>query len=222
MDDFGDIERHAADRKGGPAALESLLPSCKTAADLAAIPDDRYLAEMTKRVFQAGFVWRVVEQKWPAFEAAFDGFQPGRVAMLDDEALDAMMSNAGLIRNYKKLETARRNAGFILDIAREHGSFGRFVADWPVDDIVGLWQVLKTKASRLGGNSGPYMLRFMGKDTFILSGDVVKALVGQGVVDKEPTGQRALKTVQAAFNRWHSQCGRPLCQISRILACSVD
>ena len=142
--------------------------------------------------------------------------------MLDDEALDAMMSDAGLIRNYKKLETARRQAGFILDIAREHGSFGRFVADWPVDDIVGLWQVLKTKASRLGGNSGPYMLRFIGKDTFILSGDVVKALIGQGVVDKEPTGQRALKTVQAAFNRWRSESGRPLCQISRILACSVD
>ena len=199
-----------------------MLPHCRTADELAAIPDDRYLAEMTKRVFQAGFVWRVVEAKWPAFESAFHGFQPGRVAMLDDEALDAMMSDAGLIRNYRKLETTRRNAAFVIEIAREHGSFGRFVAEWPVEDIVGLWKVLKTRASRLGGSSGGYMLRFMGKDTFLLSGDVVKALIGQGIVDKQPTGQRALKSVQAAFNEWRGQSGRPLCQISRILACSVD
>lgn len=222
MEDFADIEARAADRKGGPAALEALLPDCKSAAELAAIPDDRYLSEITKRVFQAGFVWRVVEDKWPAFEAAFHGFHPGRVAMLDDEALDAMMSNTGLIRNYKKLETARRNAAFVIDIATEYGSFGRFVADWPVEDIVGLWQVLKDCASRLGGSSGAYMLRFIGKDTFILSDDVVKALIAQGVVDKHPTGKGALKKVQAAFNHWRMQSGRPLCQISRILACSVE
>lgn len=221
MEDFADIEARAAGRKGGQAALEELLPNCKSTKELAAIPDDRYLSEMTKRVFQAGFVWRVVEDKWPAFEAAFHGFHPGRVAMLDDEALDAMMSDTGLIRNYKKLETARRNAGFVIDVAREHGSFGRFVADWPVEDITGLWQVLKARASRLGGSSGAYMLRFVGKDTFLLSDDVVTALIAQGVVEKQPTGKAALKSVQGAFNRWRSQSGRPLCQISRILACSV-
>ena len=222
MDDFARIEARAAERKGGPAALEALLPVCKSADELAAIPDDRYLSEMTKRIFQAGFVWRVVEQKWPAFEAAFDGFHPGPVAMLDDDALDAMMSNTGLIRNYKKLESARRNAAFVQEVARDHGSFGRFVADWPVDDIIGLWKVLKKRATRLGGSSGPYMLRFMGKDTFILSNDVVKALIGQGVVDKEPTSQKALQAVQMAFNSWQAQSSRPLCQLSRILACSVE
>lgn len=222
MDEFAEIEAQAAGRKGGAEALEALLPSCKSADELASIPDDRFLSEMTKRIFQAGFVWRVVEQRWPAFEAAFDGFQPGPVAMLDDEALDAMMSNTGLIRNYKKLESARRNAAFVQEVAREHGSFGRFVADWPVEDIIGLWQLLKKRATRLGGSSGPYMLRFMGKDTFILSNDVVKALIGQGVVDKEPTSQKALQAVQAAFNQWRGQSGRPLCQLSRILACSVD
>ena len=219
---FAQIEARAIERKGGPAALESLLPTCKTPSELARIPDDRYLSEMSKRVFQAGFVWRVVEQKWPEFETAFHGFHPGRVALLDDDALDAMMSNTGLIRNYKKLETVRRNAGFILEIAREHGSFGRLVADWPVEDIVGLWQLLKKRASRLGGSSGPYMLRFVGKDTFLLSGNVVKALIHQGVIDKEPTSQKALHLVQAAFNRWREESGRPLCQLSRILACSVD
>lgn len=222
MEAFSSIEQRAAARKGGPNGLDALLPTCKSSEQLAAIPDDRYLAEMTKRVFQAGFVWRVVEAKWPAFEEAFHGFQPGRVAMMDDEALDALMSDKGIIRNYQKIETTRRNAAFVLDVGREAGSFARFVAQWPVEDIVGLWQVLKKRASRLGGCTGPYVLRFIGKDTFLLSGDVVRALVGQGIVDKQPSGKRALQSVQAAFNRWRAESGRPLCEISRILACSVD
>ena len=154
--------------QGRSAALAELLPDCRSSAELAAVPDDRYLAEMTKRVFQSGFVWRVVEAKWPAFETAFHGFDPGRVAMMDDEALEAMMADKGLIRHFKKLESVRRNAAFIREMAAEHGSFARLVADWPVDDIVGLWHLLKTRASRLGGNTGPYVLRFIGKDTFLL------------------------------------------------------
>lgn len=57
MDDFAEIEARAAERKGGYAALDALLPTCKSADELAAIADDRYLSEMTKRIFQAGFVW---------------------------------------------------------------------------------------------------------------------------------------------------------------------
>lgn len=222
MDGFAAIYRRAVERKGGESALEDLLPTCRTAAELAAIPDDRYLSDMTKRIFQAGFVWRIVEAKWPNFEAAFHGFQPGRVALMDDEALDRLMRDKGLIRNYRKIEATRRNAGFVREIAREHGSFGRFIAGWPDDDVIGLWAVLRKRASRLGGSSGPFFLRFMGKDTFLLSGDVVRAMIGQGVIDRKPTGQRDLRAVQQAFNRWREESGRPLCQISRVLACSVD
>ncbi len=56
----------------------------------------------------------------------------------------------------------------------------------------------------------------------MLSPDVVKALVEQGVVEKNPTSKKALAAVQDAFNTWHTECGRPYCQISRVLACSVD
>ena len=51
--------------------------------------------------------------------------------------------------------------------------------------------------------------------------DVVKALVEQGIVDKEPTSKRDLGAAQAAFNQWREESGRDLCQISRVLACSV-
>ena len=41
--------------------------------------DDRVLAEMTRRVFSAGFAWSVIESKWPGFEDAFLGFEPSRL-----------------------------------------------------------------------------------------------------------------------------------------------
>jgi 3-methyladenine DNA glycosylase Tag len=61
----------------------------------------------------------------------------------------------------------------------------------------------------------------VGKDTFCLTRDVVGALVRQGVVDRNPTAKRDLQQVQDAFNEWQQQSGRPLCEISRILSCSI-
>ncbi len=221
MGRFEDIYQRAAKRKGGAVALEKLLPKPKTAAELEATPDDRYLAGMTKCVFNAGFSWKVVEQKWDGFEQAFFGFEPRRVVALNDEDLDALMRNPQIIRHGQKIRATRDNARFVLDLAEAHGSAGRFFATWPADDFVGLWTLLKKRGSRLGGASGQYFLRFAGIDTPILSRDVVAALIGAGVVDKNPTAQRDLKAAQAAFNAWRAQSGRSLSEISRILACSV-
>lgn len=80
----------------------------------------------------------------------------------------------------------------------------------------------KKDAARLGGNSAMYFLRFMGIDSFILSRDVAAALIREGVVDKAPSSKRDMEKVQAAFNAWQRQSGRPLTQISRVLACTVD
>jgi len=55
----------------------------------------------------------------------------------------------------------------------------------------------------------------------MLTDDVVVALKAQGVIEKKPTAQRDLKQVQQVFNDLREQSGRPLCQISRLLAFSV-
>ncbi len=115
-----------------------------------------------------------------------------------------------------------RNAQFILDVAREKGSFGALIADWPVTDIVGLWHYLAKQGSQLGGLSAPRFLRMVGKDTFIPSDDMVAALKAQKIIDKAPTSQRDRAAVQAAFNQWHEQSGRPLCQLSVMLAHTVN
>lgn len=73
----------------------------------------------------------------------------------------------------------------------------------------------------MGGNSGPYFLRMVGKDTFVLTGDVVQGLIDNGVVGKKPTTKADRAKVQTAFNAWADETVRPLCQLSRILAFSV-
>ncbi|MHA1535967.1 MAG: DNA-3-methyladenine glycosylase I [Alphaproteobacteria bacterium] len=221
MQAFDRIFDQAAALKGGAAALEALLPETGTAAALKALPDDRYLAEMTKCVFQAGFAWKVIEAKWAGFENAFLGFAPGRITALSDEDLDAFLQNRAIVRNGQKIKATRDNAAFVNSLAAEHGSAGAFFAGWPQGDFTGLWAVLKARGARLGGMSGQMFLRRVGVDTPILSRDVLAALVREGVVDKAATSKRDLAKTQAAFDAWRGQSRRPLAQISRILAASV-
>ncbi len=82
--------------------------------------------------------------------------------------------------------------------------------------------LLKKRASRLGGTSAQYFLRTMGVDGFVLSRDVVRALIREGVVEKEPTSRRDLALVQEAFDHWRGESGRPMTQINRTLACSIE
>ena len=71
MKKFTQIQERAEQRKGGATALKKLLPQVATKKKLAARSDDRYLAMMTKCINQAGFSWKVIENKWPEFEEAF-------------------------------------------------------------------------------------------------------------------------------------------------------
>ena len=222
MEDFETIWRRAADRHGGEAALKKRLTKVKSKRQLMAITDDRWLAEMTKRVFQAGFVWKVVEAKWPGFEEAFKGFEPRRVAAFSEDDIDALLKDTRIIRNGQKIISAQANALFICDLAREHGSAARFFAEWPDDNFIGLVEVLKKRGSRLGGATGQIVMRFMGKEAFLLRPDVNAALIRAGVVDKPPTSKKDLAAVQTAFNDWSRQSGRGLTHISQTLALSID
>ncbi|WP_322989713.1 DNA-3-methyladenine glycosylase I [Hoeflea sp.] len=218
---FDEIFEIAASRKGGAEALNAMLTPPKSAAELAAIPDDRWLATMTRCVFQAGFNWKVVDNMWPGFEAAFDGFDVGRCAMLTDEDFERLVSDKRIIRNGAKIRSVQENAIFVQTLAAQAGNAGKAIADWPSTDFIGLLELLKKRGSRLGGTSGQYCLRFIGKDSFILSQSVVARLIAEGVVDRQPTSKKALADVQSAFDVWMQQSGRSLTDISRVLAMSL-
>ena len=198
------------------------MPAVRGPRSLARTGDDRWLAEMTRCVFQAGFVWRVVNQKWDDFEEVFFGFPPDRIVMLSPEQLDRFARDPRIIRNRQKVLTVQHNARFILDIAREHGGFGRFIGTWPGDDLVGLFGVLKKRGARLGGMTGQRVLRNMGKDTFIVTGDVVRCLQREGLDIKDsPSSQREYRLIQQTFNEWHTESGLPYSHLSRIAALSL-
>ena len=209
------------ERKGGEEALNAALAEHTYTADISAMGDDRILSEFSKRVFQAGFNWSVVENKWDGFETAFHGFDIGRNAFMSDEDFDAHLKDTGIVRHAAKILSVRDNAIFLSDLAQEHGSAARFIHEWPSSNLVGLWEVMKKRGNRLGGTTGQYALRFMGKDCFILSRSVVNALSNAGVIDGKATSKGAQRKVQDAFNTWHEETGESYTRMSRVLAMSV-
>lgn len=183
--------------------------------------DDRFLAGMAKAIFSSGFSWDVVEQKWPGFEKAFNGFDPHKVAAYGPKEIARLMKDTAIVRNGPKIKATIANARFVRDIAAEHGSFAAFLKDWPASDQIGLMEYLKKYGSRLGGATAMYFLRFNGWDAFILSADVTRALIRDGVIDRPATSKTALRAVQEAFSAWARETGRPQRELSRILALSV-
>lgn len=222
MEPFEKIEAAASARCGGAKDLSVRLPEAKSVAALRSIPDNRYLSEMCRRVFRAGLKHSLVDAKWPAFEEVFSGFDPHRVRAMPDEELEALMGNTRIIRHWGKIKSVRNNAAALLEISDATDCFGAYLADWPESKIVELWAELAKRFQQLGGNSGPTFLRMVGKDTFLLTPDVLRALSHWKAYDGPGKTKRDKQLIQDAFNSWQEQSGRQLCQISRVLALSVD
>ena len=222
MTSFEAIRKRAADRKGGDAVLVSLLDASPDNSALATISDDRVLSTMAQRVFSAGFVWSVIEQKWPGFEEAFLGFEPKRLLFQPDDFWHELASDKRIVRNPQKIRSVRDNAAFVDRVSQEHGGFGKFLAQWPADDQIGLTAYLGKHGSRLGGNTGGYLLRWLGWDTFIISSDMSAALRDAGLdIAESPTSKKDLTAIQAQMNAWADETGLPRMHISRILARSI-
>lgn len=219
MKDFDWIYHRALELKG--SELDDFLPQVKTEKQLLENNSAEYLSLISLRIFRAGLRHSVVDSKWPIFDKVFKGFSPIYVASLSDEALEAHMLQPGLIKHWGKMKALRHNAAWLLQLEREydHG-FASMIASWPATDITGLWLHMKKQGQQLGGRSASAVLRMAGKDTFMLSQDVMVQLRALGVVDtvESTTAKRDLKAIQQAFNVWHDQSGVPMAHISRLLS----
>lgn len=221
MEKFQDIYQRAAQRKGGAAMLEQLLQAPLTAEQLKRLPDDAWLEEFTRKIFQSGFYWSVINNKWAGFREVFWDFSVDKLLMMPPDMLEQKASDERIVRNFKKVQTIPHNAYMIHDVAAEHGSFSQFIANWPTDDIIGLWAYLKKHGARLGGNTGPYTLRALGKDTFLLSRDFESYLRAHKIIDGGLQTKKSLTAAQAFFNELQQQSGLSLQELSLILAYSV-
>lgn len=218
---FDTIETAAIERLGGPDEMASRLVRPEPPESLAMIGDDRYLSVMSRRIFRAGLTHRLVDRRWPAFEIAFQDFDLEGVAALSDDELQQLARDDSLIRHRGKLRAVRDNAIAMQAIVDEFGSMGFWLAEWPDDEIVELWAELKKRFTQLGGQSAPRFLRMAGKDTFVLTDWVIKGLAHWAVFAGKTTSQNARREIQALFNDYADESGRPLCQISQIISFSV-
>ena len=137
MADFQKIRLRAAKRKGGEAELSSLLGPAPDNAAVADIADDRILSVMAERVFAAGFVWRVIEQKGPGFEEAFLHFEPKRLLFQPDDFWHDLTADKRIVRNGQKIMSVKENAAFVDRVSREHDGFGNFLASCRYDGHAG-------------------------------------------------------------------------------------
>ena len=222
MANFKPILDRALQRKDGEQGLEAWVSDPLSKEGFLAQEDHRFLSMMTKVVFQAGFVWRVIENKWPEFETVFFGFDPQKVVLLSPEQLETFGKDTRIVRNMQKIISVPQNANYINDKSRDFGSYAAFLQQWKEEDLVGLYRHLKQSGCRLGGMSGPRMLRQMGLDTFMLSTDVVTCLQGAGLeIANQPTNKSDLAKVQNCFNSWRDKTGYSFTRLSRICASSV-
>ena len=92
------------------------------------VHDDRRLFEfLILEGAQAGLSWETILRKRNNYRAAFDGFNPAKVARYDEHKIAALMNDAGIIRNRLKINSAVTNAVAFLDVKREFGSFDAYV-----------------------------------------------------------------------------------------------
>ncbi len=221
METFSTLYDRALTRKGNRKTLEALVGKPQSTKALSKLDDSFILSEFSKKVFQSGFVWRVVRNKWPDFEEVFFDFDIDKLLMMPPDMLERKASDKRIIRNLRKVKSIQNNALMISDIRREHGSCAKWIAEWPSDNIIGLWDALKQKGDRLGGNTGPYGLRAIGKDTFLLTRDVEAYFRNQKLIDGGLRSKKSLQKIQHCFNHWREESGRSLQEISQVISFGI-
>jgi len=92
--------------------------------------DSDYFDRMSKAIFTAGLNWKMVENKWPAFQKAFSGFSPAKVARLTEKDVATLMKDPGIVRNEKKIRATVENAKAILAIEKEFGSVKEYIGSF--------------------------------------------------------------------------------------------
>ena len=222
MEKFHNIYQRALERKQGERQLLALTSKPLSVEQLMLLSDDQWLEEFTRKIFQSGFYWSVINKKWPGFQEVFWEFNVEKLLMMPPELLEQKASDERIVRNYNKVKTVPVNAAMIHFTAKEQAEdFVSLVSHWPGNDIIGLWAWLKRHGARLGGNTGAYALRAMGKDTFILSRDIEAYLRAHQIIDGGIQSKKSLTAIQQFFNQMQEQSGLSLQEISQIIAYSM-
>jgi DNA-3-methyladenine glycosylase I len=128
-----------------PNVLPNEVPRRKRPAN-----DNGYFEELTQAVFQAGFSWQVVRDKWPDFQRAFDGFDIASVAGYAEPDIERLASGPGIVRNRRKIEATVHNAQVMWELIQEHSSFHAYLRSLDQSDYAGRRKELSDRFKGLG------------------------------------------------------------------------
>ena len=112
--------------------------------------DNGYFEELTRSIFQAGFSWRVIRDKWPNFHQAFDGLDVATVAGYGEPDVERLASDTGIVRNRRKILSTIENARTMWALSQEHGSFHAYLRSLDGLDYAGLRNELSRRFRNLG------------------------------------------------------------------------
>ncbi len=218
MRSFIEIEQAASSLHSGmPMILRGLvLP--KSPDKIKIIPDEKWLSAMSKIVFQAGFNWKIIDNKWPSFENLFLNFSISFCNSLSDEKLEELMMSGKIVKNWNKVKAIQKNAAYLQSIIEKHGSVGNYFSDWKIHCYGINMHNLQSQGSRMGGKTGQIFLRRMGVDTLVFSNDVMISLKRECQIGSIPKSKKSWLSMQSIIDQWHADSGRSLNEISQILA----
>jgi 3-methyladenine DNA glycosylase Tag len=122
------------------------------APDARPATDDGYFEELTRSVFEGGLSWQAVDAKWPGFRRAFSNFSVADVADYLPDDVDRLMSDPEIVRNLRKIEATIENAGEMLLVQMEHGSFAEYLESFATpaeaaEDVAGRFRQLSAEAA---------------------------------------------------------------------------
>src|SRR5690349_19133661 len=90
--------------------------------------DDRHLFELlTLEGAQAGLSWKTILHKREGYRAAFQQFDPARVARFNARKIDTLLRDPAIVRNRLKVGSTVNNARHILEVQAELGSFDAYI-----------------------------------------------------------------------------------------------
>ena len=108
--------------------------------------DDNKLFEMLLlESFQAGLSWECILNKREAFKEAFDYFNYKKISNYDDEKIEELMQNKGIIRNRRKITAAIKNAQIFMSIQKEYNTFSKYLWHFTEEKII--YEYNKTTSS---------------------------------------------------------------------------
>jgi DNA-3-methyladenine glycosylase I len=153
--------------------------------------DNELFARLVLEINQAGLSWTTILKKKENFFKAFDNFEIAAVANYNEDKILDLLSNEGIIRNRLKIESVIDNAGRILQIQKEHGSFKKWLDHHHPKNRDG-WVKLFKKTFRFTG--GEIVNEFLLSTGYLKGAHVESCPIYEKVLKKNPAWNRLQTT----------------------------